>query len=95
MDNHPFKTVDSYFLNTGRRYGEIGAISNYYWRGDEVFFKWFPEFLAKMGKDFGEWKSDPPKISPFTQEDNVYVPSETSTTKDFVVQWVSCGTYLS
>ena len=68
------------FLNTGRRNGEIGAISDFYWRGDEVIFKWFPDFLAKMEKDFGEWKSDPPKISPFIQGDNVYVPSEPSTT---------------
>ena len=67
MDNYPFKIVDSYILSTGRRYGEIGAISDFYWRGDEVIFKCFPEFLAKMEKEFGEWKSHPPKISPFIQ----------------------------
>ena len=48
------------FLNTGRRNGEISAITDFYWRGDEVIFKWFPDFLDKLEKDFGKWKSDHP-----------------------------------
>ena len=54
-------------MNTGRSNGEIGSISDFYWLGDEVIFQCFPEYSAKMEKKFGEWKSHPPKISPFIQ----------------------------
>ena len=36
------------FLNTGRRNGEIGTVTDFDRRDDEVIFKWFPDFLAKM-----------------------------------------------
>ena len=42
------------FLNTGRRLSEIGAISGYSWKRDEVIFKWFPGFKAKMEAYFGD-----------------------------------------
>ena len=32
------------FINTGRRLSEIGAISGFSWKRDEVIFMWFPGF---------------------------------------------------
>ena len=61
-------------LNTGRRVCEIAAISDFSFRRNEVVFTWFPGFLAKMEKDFGSWKSDPPKISPIVQGDTRLCP---------------------
>ena len=55
------------FLNTGRRLCEIGAISGFYRRRNEVIFSWFPGFSAKMETFFGDWMSDPPKISPISR----------------------------
>ena len=62
------------FLNTGRRLSEIGAISGYYWKRNEVIFNWFPGFTAKMEAYFGDWISDPPKISPISLPDNSLCP---------------------
>ena len=44
------------------------------WKRDEVIFKWFPGFKAKMEAYFGDWKSDPPKIAPILLQDNRLCP---------------------